>query len=262
MVGDDDVASLGSDGFVVLRRVFDAEHLSAEVDAALADGYRDAPMNTGTAGNRFRYVPMMCERTPVSLALVDALAGPAGRLLDRTVLPVRAKGTRYVGATAWHRDSELDIVTVGFVAYLEPLAVHSGALRVLPGSHQGPATDSPSGLPDEGRVVGRGVETEPGDVIVFDERLWHASAGGAERRQWRVDFIPDPVTPAEEAQIRGYFAGIFQPGWDGGYDVDRYPTYGAHWSASRQPWMERLRDLGAVERAEQEESAVRAKRPA
>jgi Phytanoyl-CoA dioxygenase (PhyH) len=260
MVGNEDAAALRTDGFVVLRRAFDAERLSAEVDAALSDGHRDAPLNTGTAGNRFRYVPMMCERTPVSVALADALAGPAATFLRRAVIPVRAKGTRYAGATAWHRDSELDVATIGFVAYLEPLTVDRGALRVLPGSHRGRTTESPTGLPDEDRVVGRALETEPGDVIVFDERLWHGSAGGVERRQWRTDFVPDPVTPEEEAQMRGYFAGIFQPGWDGGYDVDRYPSYGAHWSASHPQWTDRLRDLGAIERAEREESAVRAKR--
>ena len=57
----------------------------------MADGYRDASLNTGSAGNLFRYVPMLCKRTPVSLALVDALAVTAAKLLDRAVIPVRAK---------------------------------------------------------------------------------------------------------------------------------------------------------------------------
>ena len=262
MIDDVDVSAFRSDGFVVLRAAFESGRLSREVNDALADGYRDAPMNTGSAGNLFWYVPMMCERTPQSLALVDALAGPATQLLDRAVIPVRAKGTRYLGGTSWHRDSDLDVATVGFAAYLEPLDSHNGALRVLPGSHRVLPTESPSGVPAEGSLVGYAIETDPGDMIVFDERLWHASSGGAERRQWRVDFVADPSTPAEEDQIRSYFAGIFQPGWDGGYDVDRYPSYGAHWRASAKPWVERLRDLGAIERAEREEAAVRAKRQA
>ncbi len=259
-IADEQQTRFSIDGYVVLRGAFDPELLAREVDAALADGYRTAPVNTGSAGNRFRYVPMMCERTPVSLALVDALAAPAAWLLDRAVLPVRAKGTRYFGGTSWHRDSELDVATIGFAAYLEPLEAHNGALRVLPGSHQVGAADSPRGLPDDVAAAGRAVETEPGDVIAFDERLWHASSGGAERRQWRIDFVADPDTSDEEQETRRYFEGIFQPGWDGGYDVDRYPSYGAHWRASGAPWVERLSELGAVERAALEEDAVRAQR--
>jgi Phytanoyl-CoA dioxygenase (PhyH) len=260
VISELDVAALQSEGFLVLRRAVDAERLSREVDAALADGYRDAPMSTGSAGNRFRYVPMMCERTPVSLALVDALSVPAAEILGRTVLPVRAKGTRYVGGTAWHRDSELEMVSLGFLAYLDTLQAHSGALRVLPGSHRVALAQPPEGEPDESTAAGLPIETAPGDLIVFDERLWHASSGGLERRQWRVDFVADPVGPDEEATTRGYFEGIFQAGWDGGYDVDRYPSFGEHWRASGRPWVERLRDLGAIERADAEESAVRAKR--
>ena len=64
-----------------------------------------------------------------------------------------------------------------------------------------------------------------------------------------VDFAADPCTSAEDDQIRAYFAGIFQPGWDGGYDVDRYPSYGADWWVPRMPWADRLRHLGAIERA-------------
>jgi hypothetical protein len=260
MVGDEEVSAFQSDGFVVLRAAFDAELLAREVDDALADGYRAAPMNTGNAGNQFRYVPMMGERTPVSVALVDALAGPATQLLGRAVIPGRAKGTRYVGDTAWHRDSDLDVATIGFAGYLEALGEHDGALRVWTGSHRAGSIESSEGPPAGDRVTGRSVDTEPGDLIVFDERLWHASSGGGERRQWRVDFVADPTTPAEEEQIRTYFAGMFPPGWDGGYDVDRYPSYGAHWCRSRDPWVNRLRHLGAIERADQEEAAARAKR--
>jgi Phytanoyl-CoA dioxygenase (PhyH) len=259
MLDDLDVTAFRSAGFVVVRAAFDAGRLAREVDEALADGYRDAPMNVGGAGNEFRYVPMMCERTPESLALIDALAGPAARLLGRAVIPVRAKGTRYFGGTQWHRDSELDVASVGFAGYLEPLGAHNGALRVRPGSHHAASDQSPAGMPDD-LMAGEAIATEPGDLIAFDERLWHASAGGDERRQWRIDFVADPATAEEEQQIRGYFAGIFRPGWDGGYDVDRYPSYGAHWCASARPWVDRLRELGAIERADQEEAAVRAGR--
>jgi hypothetical protein len=40
------------------------------------------------------------------------------------------------------------------------------------------------------------IETEPGDLIVIDEHLFHASSGGAVRRQWRVDYLPVPAGAA------------------------------------------------------------------
>jgi hypothetical protein len=57
--------------------------------------------------------------------------------------------------------------------------------------------------------------------------------------------------------VRGYFTDLYVPGWDGGYDVDRYPTYGEHWRGSGRWWLERLDALGAHEAATAEEAAVR-----
>ena len=52
-------------GFSVLQRYADAAELSAEFDACMREAFADpTPMNAGTAGNQFRYVPTMCERPP------------------------------------------------------------------------------------------------------------------------------------------------------------------------------------------------------
>ena len=156
-------AHLESFGFVLLRGVTDPSPLSAELDAALEEAFPDAsPMISGSAGNEFQYVPMMSERTPVSLGLLVRLSALASELLGAPVLPGRAKGTRYRGSTKWHRDSELGVRSLGFAFYLEPLGAADGALQVLPGSH-GPelgaavrgyarATSREIGTP---RVIGR-----------------------------------------------------------------------------------------------------------
>ncbi len=252
MLDDQRIAEFRGTGIAVLRGWFDPAALADEVDRALADGFRSrSAANTGSVGNAFRYVPMMCERTPVSLALLDALVEPATLLLERDVIPTRAKGTRYFGGTAWHRDSNLDVASVGFAAYLEPLDGDNGALRVARASHLSATTPSD---PDE---VAEPVSTLPGDVIAFDEHLLHSSSGGRDRRQWRVDFVADPVGADEEAMVRSYFCGIFPRGWDGGYDVDRYPSYGAHWQRSERPSTDRLRQLGVYDLASSEEAWVR-----
>jgi hypothetical protein len=224
--------------------------LSDEIDRCLQDGLFVPESAIVFENVEVRYLPMMCERTPISRSLLYAFADRAAQLLDRPVLPMRAKGSRYFGDTTWHSDSSLDVPSIGFVAYLEPLDASTGALRVRPGSHL---------RNDEAHSSERVVATKPGDVIVFDEHLEHGSLGGGVRRQWRVDYVADPATEEEFSQVRSYFARIYEVGWDGGYDVDRYPNYDAHWHMN-SPYRARLEELGALDRAHAHEDFVRRRR--
>jgi hypothetical protein len=104
------------------------------------------------------------------------------------------------------------------------------------------------------------VTTEPGDVIVFDEHLFHASACGAVRRQWRVDYVREPDDDESKARVKTYFAGIYPPRWDGGYDVDRHPSYGADWLASGRRAVAALGELGVYELAAAQEAFARSRR--
>ncbi len=245
-----DVAHFRAFGYVVLRRTFDAEALRREVDQAL-ESAGAASIDTERA--RVRYVPMMGERTPVSLSLLDRFQPIAATLLGRPVVPLRAKGMRYSGNTDAHRDSELAMESVGFAAYLEPLREDTGALRLLPGSHR-------DGF-ERGTAGYLAVPTDPGDVIVFDEHLFHASAGGTIRTQWRVDYFAAPRSAEEVEVARRYVANVFPPGWDGGYDVDRHPSYPDEWLRSGRPAVEQLRALGVYDLARiQEEFARRGSR--
>jgi hypothetical protein len=237
----------------VLPAAFDPSELSAEVDDALEHGLRaDGDVKPGAGGVEFRSVVMMCELTPVSLALLDSCSALAARLLGRRVLPGRAKGTRYFGSSELHSDSDSPIPSLGFVTYLEPVDASSGALRIVPRSHR------------DARAVPVPVDavalaTTPGDLVVFDEHVTHGSFGGSVRRQWRVDFVADPVDRAEEDLVRASFAQLFDPGWDAGDDVDRYPSYGPYWQTLDRPWTARLRDLGVYELAARHASAVRSR---
>jgi Phytanoyl-CoA dioxygenase (PhyH) len=244
------VDSFESDGFVVLRGAFDPSALAEEFDTVRRDAFGDdqeaQTLEQGSGTVTFLYVPMMCERTPVSVALIERCAVHAAELVSRPVLPGRAKGTWYEGDTGWHRDSALDLVSVGVVAYLEPLAATTGALRVLPGSHV--HADDP--LPERAATVGEAIGSEPGDVIIFDEHLIHGSAGGLLRRQWRVDFVVDPRNGSELAAADAWFGqSIPDERHETAYDAERYPSYGPHWQALDLPWTSRLRELGVYDRA-------------
>jgi len=250
-------------GFIVLRRFFDPEPLTQEIDRVLGDGVVCAWDASGSE-IRFEYVPMMTKDTPVSLSLLDRLEAVATTLLGGPVLPTRAKGTRYYGNSPWHVDSTSPIASVGFVAYLEPLGAESGALRVLPGSHKlefseeirrhGAIGMEATALPSHIVV------TEPGDLVVLDEHIFHSSSGGGARRQWRVDYICDPVGAEAERQTKAYFQNIYLPDWDGGYDVDRYPSYGLDWHTSGRGCVARLGELGVYDFAAKQEAFARGRR--
>jgi hypothetical protein len=253
--------ALGTFGFVVLRQFFDPAPLVAELDRVMAEGIlRDGP---GRGDIRFQHVPMMTAETPVSLSLLDRAETVAAAAFGGPVLPTRAKGTRYYGETPWHTDSDLPLRSVGFLAYLEPVGADSGALRVIPGSHHPQFREAIRGMSAtclrDQSLPGHVVAIEPGDMIVLDERVLHASFGGGIRRQWRVDYV-SAAADTEVNLAKSYFASIYAPDWDGGYDVDRYPSYGPDWRHSSRSAVARLEALGVYELATAHEAFMRSRR--
>jgi hypothetical protein len=247
-------------GCVVLRGEIDAVALTAEFDATMRDAFVEVDHRLhGAIGNQFRYVPMMCERTPVSVQLVVRLAAVAAELLQCDVLPGRAKATTYFGSARWHRDSELPVRSIGLAAYLEPLTGATGALCVIPGSHHDDYAAAIASLLDHRADVPHSVlATMPGDLIAFDEHLFHSTSGSGKRRQWRVDFIADD---APDDVLREWYALQYSVGWDAGYDYERYPTYGAYWLDATVAWSARMHALGAHAAAQAEEAAAVRGRP-
>lgn len=253
-------------GFVVVKDAVDAAALRAEIDDVVAGGAADdggdAGVDTGVA--RVVYAPLMTRRTPVSLALVDALAPLAEALLGGPVLPVRAKGMRYRGDTTWHRDADGALSSLGCAAYLDVLTPETGALRLLPGSHSGGYADDVALLLEgrprlaAGALPGTCPALLPGDLLVFDEHLFHASAGGGTRLQWRVDYVRRDDDGGDDAGVRALFGQIFDPAFDGGYDVDRAPSYDAAFRAG-SPFAPALRALGVFDLADAHEDAMRAR---
>ena len=262
--GAGDVSALRTFGFVVLRRFFDPAPLAAEIDRVMHDGLVSSSDPSVGGEIRFRYLPMMTAETPVSLSLLDRLEAVAATFLGGPVLPIRAKGVRYSGNSPWHVDSDSPIESVSFAAYLEPLGAENGALRVLPGSHRAEFGDALRAFGAVGlaavELPAHVVATDPGDLIVFDEHLFHGSFGGGVRRQWRVDYLRDPVDAESELQTKSYLASIYQPDWDGGYDVDRYASYDAGWRSSGRPSVARLGALGVYDLAAKHEAFARSRR--
>jgi ectoine hydroxylase-related dioxygenase (phytanoyl-CoA dioxygenase family) len=109
-------------------------------------------------------------------------------------------GGIYHGNTSWHSDGwdeARDAVRHIKVAwYLDPLTRGTGALRVIPGSHRrgegyADALDAVSREQAARHEFGTAadqlpamaLETTPGDVVIFDWRIKHASFGGGPHRR-------------------------------------------------------------------------------
>jgi len=244
----DNAAFFATHGFLVLRNVLDTDEvgrLRAEILEALSANYElpteTATSATGTAGF---YLPMMGPRTPVSRALLadPRLVEVARDILGDDVVPKPAKGVLYRDASSWHADSyDQELNAVKIVAYLDPLTADTGALRVLPGSHHDDVSASLSrlrelyqpGKPvlDEQREAelfpGMALDSQPGDVIFFDVKLWHASLSGRDRVQWSASYAATPRTEREETKVRDYITLFLSA--DHKYDTEQYPYFDPDW---------------------------------
>src|SRR5687767_14970990 len=73
----------------------------------------------------------------------------------------------------------------------------------------------------------------------------------------------EPITsgfqsmPTRRQITKAYFANIYPAEWDGGYDVDRYPSYGAHFRNSGRPAAAHLERLGVFDLADRQEAFSR-----
>lgn len=110
-------------------------------------------------------------------------------------------GNYYVGDTKWHSDKEpLDPhESLKIAFYLDPVAATTGALRVIPGSvHPGDSflealheavPFTTRSRPEEfwgvsgADVPAYAIESQPGDMLLFNHRIKHSSWGGGDRRR-------------------------------------------------------------------------------
>jgi hypothetical protein len=70
-----------------------------------------------------------------------------------------------------------------------------------------------------------------------------------------VDYVADDG--GDDATRRAYYEAQYAIGWDGGYDAERFPSYGPAWRALDARWNERLDALGAYAAAAAEELFMR-----
>lgn len=111
-------------------------------------------------------------------------------------------GNFYVGDTNWHSDTDWSGKMRGkpprvfykMALYLDPVTATSGALRVIPGSQhygdrfaealQATLRQSPDKFGISGSAIpATSLDSNPGDVVVFNQNTKHSAWGGSNRRR-------------------------------------------------------------------------------
>ena len=204
-------------GYLVLPRLLaeDIGWITKEFEAVFTD--RNLVHDPS---QRTCVVPFIDARERLS-ALLDhpKIEGLAASLLGDNFNYVGSDGNYYSGDTGWHSDG---FHTVGrfikIALYLDPVDRNSGALRVIPGSHQidlqnpwaaREARESRELWGIEQRdVPAIALDSIPGDVVAFNHNLMHAAFGGStHRRMFTMNCARHCETQEEIQDIESYIGG-------------------------------------------------------
>jgi ectoine hydroxylase-related dioxygenase (phytanoyl-CoA dioxygenase family) len=147
-------------------------------------------------GTKRTFVIQFVDQRAGLCALLDhpAILEVVGNLLGPDFNYVSSDGNYYTGDTTWHRDSNYQTNSyIKMAFYLDAVTRDTGCLRVVPGSHTeaGLAAWSDTTLRDSEKNWGihqrdipvYAIESQPGDVLLFNHRTLHASFGGSARRR-------------------------------------------------------------------------------
>jgi ectoine hydroxylase-related dioxygenase (phytanoyl-CoA dioxygenase family) len=212
-------------GFLVFRQLFAPDEM-AEIRREFDNVLEEALGGKAFTG-RARHMVLGCvERRPGLARLMedDRLFGAVEDLLGPDLVWITSDGNYYVGDTQWHPDAGgllPNYHLIKIAIYLDPVRADSGCLRVIPGSHREPFHGSlralfkhreqppvyPFGV-DGAHVPAYPLESDPGDVVLFHQALWHASfGGGKQRRMFTLNFTAPAATDEEVALHRRLYDG-------------------------------------------------------
>ena len=184
--------------------------------AGRGGGHHGAPHD---GEQRSCIVPFIDQHPRLCALLDDArIEGLLSSLIGADFNYVGSDGNYYAGDTRWHSDGwgrRLRFVKVAL--YLDPLTRDSGCLRVIPGSHHledgfaGTVQEHIREIPETWGVEARDLpclplETEPGDVLVFNHNLKHAAFGGSARRRMFTINCSQRFPEEELPALREYIA--------------------------------------------------------
>ena len=181
-------------------------------------------------GTKRQTIDMSDDDSPFFASLLDnEQLLSIGKTIHNRILPWSTNIDRHVDNTFWHHDAGgYEWYGVKFAFYLDSLTSQNGALRVIPGSHKQPFHDELAHIKNLNYswirknytaaskssfiapIPSYACESNPGDLVIFDYRIFHASLGGSkDRHMCTVNFINYPKTPKQLAitihEAKNYF---------------------------------------------------------
>ena len=171
------------------------------------------------------------EHRPRLCTLLDdpRILGVAGGVLGEDFNYASGDGNYYSGNTGWHPDGNWgQLFSCKIAFYLDELTRDTGCLRVLPGSHHPDhfvrvqkidlnKSEELFGVPPSEFPGSIALETNPGDLVIFNHDLYHASFGGGNRRKmFTMNLTRNCKTEADLETLHQYLS-VHSPG---GYNVE------------------------------------------
>lgn len=227
-------------GYIRIREAFPPNEMLAFVSECL-DIFRRDRRDRIFDGTWRQQVDAFIEHSDLlsPLATDPRILLPIQQLLGDGCIWIGSDGNLYTGDTGWHPDgSNLAYRRIKVLTYLNPLSIDSGALRIIAGSHRDPLHSElrpllqrldtaitpygviaprrdqvdrqPFGIPMQ-QLPYVCVDVRPGDIVLFDQNIWHSSYGGCPgRMMFTVNYGESPVMPEQVEFVRQMYAGQLQ----------------------------------------------------
>ena len=208
-------------GFIHLPKQFSAEEMKAvtdEADRLWEEHRKGRPLGEDQGVQEF------VEKGPVMTQMVadDRIWGTVEALLGPQFVWNGSEGNLDFDDSdhRWHTDrqGEPHATTYSFHLYLDPLRADTGCLRLIPGSHRSPLHDDLLSINEQAAdstmkvfglsptdVPGVAVESEPGDIVFFSQKIYHGVYGKLlGRRFLKLRFVAWPETDEQIASLMRY----------------------------------------------------------
>ena len=232
-------------GFVVRRQLFSSDEMEA-ISREFDDVLEEDRKGQAFKGDKRQAVRAFVEMKPLLMRLIDddRIYEPIEQLMGPDFMWWGSDGNLYVGDTEWHPDAseiELGYGRIKVAFYLDPVGKDTGCLRFITGSHRQPLHGElkllrywrvkqnvrdgrapaealqpflDQGLDPEKPLFGvaprdlpsQPAESQTGDVVFFNQHLYHGSfGGGVGRRMFTLNYYANPTTDEHLALLRGQY---------------------------------------------------------